>query len=484
MVHDLNETLDGERFKNWEMPVNQMSGIQIDVPQLPTLLSFQTVKDYRDYLSRLHKWPGALDQTISAMRAGMADGLMPPKFLLEKVAEQARRVTNGQLKDGPFAQPLKHFPESIAKPDQLVLRKAIEEAIENEMVPAYHRFEVFVRDSYAPKGRAEAGIWSLPDGPARYAYAVKSSTTSDMTPDEIHKLGVAQVAEIEAAETTIALKLGFADLKGLRASVNANPKLHFHSAEEILDLYRGYVDQMYVKLPSLFTHLPKAKMTVAAIEDFRAKESSTGYIPGAADGSRPGRVEVNTYAWEKQITPGTESTAYHEGVPGHHLQVAIAQELTGLPQFRRQGGYGAFSEGWALYSERLGKELGFYQDPYSDYGRLEDEMLRAIRLVVDTGLHDKRWTREQVVDFFHEHSNQAESLVQSETDRYIAWPAQALSYKIGQLTILRLREKAKASLGSKFDIRLFHDEVLGAGALPLDVLTERIDQWIEKQKHV
>jgi uncharacterized protein (DUF885 family) len=481
MVRNLEENLAGERFKNWEMPVNQMNGIHIDLPQLPTLLQFQDVKDYRDYISRLHKWPVSFDQTIAAMRAGMADNLMPPKFLLEKIADQARRIADSPLKDNPFALPLQHFPDSISAADRESISKETKSAIQQDLMPAYHRFELFVRDEYAPKGRSEVGIWSLPDGAARYAYAVKVSTTSDMTPDEIHQLGLAQVAEIETAELAIAKKLGFADIPALRASVNANPKLHFHSAEQMLDMYRGYIDQMYTKLPSLFNRFPKAKVTVAAIEDYRAKESSTGYVMGSADGSRPGRVEVNTYAFEKQITPGTESTAYHEGVPGHHMQIAIAQELTGLPQFRRQGNYGAYAEGWALYSERLGKEIGFYQDPYSDYGRLEDEMLRAIRLVVDTGLHDKKWTREQVVDYFHKHSNTPESLVQSETDRYIVWPGQALSYKVGQLTILKLREKAKASLGSKFDIRLFHDEVLGAGALPLNVLTERIDQWIEKQ---
>ncbi|MGC2660953.1 MAG: DUF885 domain-containing protein [Bryobacteraceae bacterium] len=481
MVRNLEETLEGERFKNWEMPVNQMNGIQIDLPQLPVLLTFKTVKDYRDYLSRIHKWPTSFDQTIATMRAGMADNLMPPKFLLEKVADQAKRVADSPINDSPFATPLQHFPDSISKADQAAIRKDIDGAIQNELVPAYRRFQAFVRDEYTPRGRTEVGIWSLPDGAARYAYAVKTSTTSTMTPAEIHELGVAQVAEIEVAEKAIASKLGFDSIKALRLSVNSNPKLHFHSAEEMLDLYRGYIDQMYTKLPTLFTHLPKARVNVAAIEDYRAKESSTGYVFGAADGSRPGRVEVNTYGWEKQITPGTESTAYHEGVPGHHLQISIAQELTGLPQFRRQGNYGAFAEGWALYSERLGKEVGFYQDPYSDYGRLEDEMLRAIRLVVDTGLHDKHWSREDVVNYFHEHSNQPESLVQSETDRYIVWPGQALSYKVGQLTILRLREKAKKSLGPKFDIRLFHDEVLGAGALPLDVLTERIDQWIAQQ---
>lgn len=482
MVRNLEETLAGERFKDWEMPVNQMNGIHIDIPRLGGLLQFETAKDYRDYISRLQKWPNSFDQTIAMMRAGMADHLMPPKFLLEKVADQAKRVADSPVKDSPFALPLQHFPSSVSEADRQAIRKDTENAIQNEIVPAYRRFESFVQNEYAPKGRTEVGLWSLPDGAARYAFAVKSSTTTEMTPAEIHQLGLAQVAEDEAAETAIASKLGFADIAALRISINANPKLHFHSAEQMLDAYRGYIDQMYGKLPTLFTHFPKAKVTVVAIEDYRAKESSTGYVFGSADGSRPGRVEVNTYAFEKQITPGTESTSYHEGVPGHHMQIAIGQELTGLPQFRRQGNYGAFAEGWALYSERLGKEIGFYQDPYSDYGRLEDDMLRAIRLVVDTGLHDKKWTRQQVVDYFHQHSSQPESLVQSETDRYIVWPGQALSYKVGQLTILRLREKAKTALGAKFDIRLFHDEVLGAGALPLNVLTERIDEWIANQK--
>ena len=236
------------------------------------------------------------------------------------------------------------------------------------------------------------------------------------------------------------------------------------------------------KLPSQFTPLPKAPVKEMAVEAYREKEASTEYQQATPDGSRPGRVEVNTYGWAKQTTPEVESTAYHEGVPGHHLQISIAQELPSLPPFRQQENFTAYTEGWGLYAERLGKDVGFYQDPYSEYGRLESEMLRALRLVVDTGLHYKKWTRQQVVDYFHAHSNIAEDEVQSETDRYISWPAQAVGYKVGQLTILGLREKAKAALGPKFDIRLFHDEVLGAGALPMDVLTERIDAWIQTQK--
>ncbi len=482
MVRTLEEQLAGLRFKNWEIPVNQMDGIHLDLPQFPVLLRFQTAKDYRDYITRLQKVPTVFAQVMANMRSGMSDGLMPPKFLLEKVGEQARRVAAVPLAESPFTEPLKHIPASIPAAEQQSIRKDLMAAVQDDVLPVYAKFAKFVSEEYAPKGRTEVGVWSLPDGPARYAFRVKESTTTNMTPDEIHQLGLQQVTEIETAELAIAAKLGFPDLKSLRESINSNPKLHVHSAEEILDIYRGYIDQMYGKLPSLFTHLPKARVTVAAIEDYRAKESSTEYQQGTPDGSRPGRVEVNTYAWEKQTTPGMESTAYHEGIPGHHLQISIAQESTSLPQFRRHMGYTAYQEGWALYSERLGKEVGFYQDPYSDYGRLEDEMLRAIRLVVDTGLHEKKWTRQQVVDFFHAHSNIPESLVQSETDRYIAWPAQALGYKVGQLTILRLREKAKTELGSKFDIRLFHDEVLSAGALPMDVLSERIDSFIASQK--
>ena len=268
-----------------------------------------------------------------------------------------------------------------------------------------------------------------------------------------------------------------------KVSLKDNARLKPKSGDQILDLYRKYVDQMYNKLPSLLTRLPKARMTVVPTEAFRAKEASAAeYVQGSPDGSRPGRVEVNTSDFEHRTTLAIESTAYHEGVPGHHMQITVAQELTGLPPFRQQEYYTAYTEGWALYAERLGKEVGFYQDPYNDYGRLEDDMLRAIRLVVDTGIHSKKWTRQQVVDYFHAHSSIAEPEVQSETDRYIAWPAQALGYKIGQLTIIRLREKAKAELGANFDLRAFHDEVLGGGALPMDVLSERIDAWTAQQK--
>jgi uncharacterized protein (DUF885 family) len=301
-----------------------------------------------------------------------------------------------------------------------------------------------------------------------------------MTPDEIHELGLTEVARIEVEQLAIARKLGFVDLRSFRDSIAKMPALHPKSRQQLIDEYKQYTAQMWAELPKLFGRLPKAKLEIMPIEPFREKEASTAYTPGTPNGSRPGHVFVNTYDFANQLTINNESTAYHEGVPGHHMQISIAQELTSLPPFRQQGGYTAYVEGWALYSERLGKEIGFYRIPYSDYGRLDDEMLRAIRLVVDTGIHWKHWTRDQVVQFFREHSSEGESLIQSETDRYIAWPGQALGYKIGQLTILRLREQAKQALGDRFDIRAFHDEVLGAGALPMDILEQRIAEFIAR----
>jgi uncharacterized protein (DUF885 family) len=356
-------------------------------------------------------------------------------------------------------------------------------AIHDSLLPAYAKLGKFVKEEYAPKGRTEPGMWSLPDGEARYAFNVKALTTSNQTPEEIHQLGLREVARIEGEMLQIAKKLGFDDLKSLNAAIEKNPKLHAQSRQQILDLYKGYIDQMYAKLPQLFGRLPKAKVEVVATEAFREKEASSAeYQTGSPDGARPGRVQVNTSNPEQRKIITCESTAYHEGVPGHHMQLSIAQELPTLPPFRQQGGYTGFIEGWALYAERLGKEVGFYQDPWSDYGHLQDEMLRAIRLVVDTGFHYKHWTRDQVVQFFHDHSAVDEVEVQSETDRYIVWPGQALAYKMGQLKILELREKAKKELGAKFDIREFHDQVLGAGALPLDVLGEQIDRWIAEKK--
>jgi uncharacterized protein (DUF885 family) len=483
MVRSLKETLDGARFETWLMPVNQMSGVHILLPQLAAMLQFTTVKDYEDYITRLETMPTVFEQTIAQMKAGMAKGLMPPKILLDRAVPQAEGLSKAKPEESPFAMPLAKFPASIEKADQDRLRTAVLAAIQTRVLPAYVGFATFLREEYAPRGRTDLGVWALPDGPARYAFAVKSYTTSPFTPDELHEVGLQEVARIEAEMAAIGKRLGFADLKAFQDHIRSNPKLKAQSREEIIARYQKHTDAMYAVIPKLFCRLPKGKMVIEQVEAFREKEAAGAeYQQGIKDGSRPGRVLVNTSSPTERLWLDMESTAYHEGVPGHHLQIAIQQELAELPSFRQQAYFGAFQEGWALYSERLGREIGFYQDPYSEYGHLQDEMLRAIRLVVDTGVHAKKWSREQMVQFFRDHSTIDEPSVQNETDRYIAWPGQALSYKVGQLTILRLRDEAQAALGGAFDIRRFHDEVLGGGPLPLDVLEARVQAWVAAQK--
>jgi uncharacterized protein (DUF885 family) len=483
MIRDLKMQLQEARFKPWETPVDQQNGVHIDLPQLTTILSFQTIKDYDDYLSRLRQMPRLFDETIIQMRKGMADKFMPPRFILEKVVEQSESIATQVPEKSPFAVPFSKFPKEISEAEQKRIRDAGIATIRDSVLPAYVRFTKFVREEYAPNGRTEPGIWSVPDGDARYAFRVKDSTTTNLTPEEIHQLGLAQVNEIEGRMLAVATQLGFKDLKTFKASLASDPKLHAHSRQQIIDLYTKYIDQMYAKLPDLFGQMPKAKVEVAPVEEFREKgASAAAYEPAAHDGSRPGRVMVNTGDFENRSLLDIETTSYHEGVPGHHMQFSIAQQVPGLPPFRQNEYFTAYVEGWALYSERLGKEVGFFQDPYSYFGHLQDDMLRAVRLVVDTGLHYKHWTRQQVVDYFHEHANEDEVNVQSETDRYIAWPAQALGYKIGQLEILKLRQYAKDELGDKFDIRAFHDTVLTGGALPMDVLSDRIHSWVAAQK--
>jgi uncharacterized protein (DUF885 family) len=482
IIRDLRIDLDGARFKPWEMPVDQMNGVHTNLPQLINVLPFDSVKDYEDFITRMKLFPRLFDQNIDHMRQGMADGLMPPRMLLEKVVTQSNAIGSMAPEQSPFIHPFDKFPDSVPDADRKRLREAAIAAIRDSVNPAYAKFASFVRDEYAPKGRSEPGVWSLPDGAARYAFRVKESTTTNLSPEEIHQIGLTQVKEIEARMLQIANQLGYKDLKSFGAHIKEDPKLHPRSRQEILDLYTRYIDAMYSKLPELFDHLPKGHLDVMPIEEFREKDASTHYLQGTPDGSRKAHVMVNTGDFAKRTKLEIETTAYHEGVPGHHLQIALAQELPELPKFRQQEYYTAYTEGWALYSERLGKEVGFFQDPYSNFGHLQADMLRAIRLVVDTGFHYKHWSRQQVVDFFHDHSLIDEPDVQEETDRYMAWPAQALGYKIGQLEILKLRAYAKDQLGDRFNLRAFHDQVLTGGALPMDVLTDRVHDWVGQEK--
>ena len=482
MIRQLQQQIEGAQFKNWEMPVNQMGGMHLELADLVALTSFNTVADYDNYLARLHQIPHAFDQLTANMRQGLRDGLMPPRYLLEKVAAEADDIAGKTGESSPFAKPVKDFPSSVPASEQKRIHDAVLASIADQVVPTYRRFAAYVRNEYAPHGRTEPGVWSLPDGAARYRFAIRRITTTDMTPEAIHALGLKQIDEIEAEMLADAHELGFKDLASLNDHIKNDRSFYATSGQQVLDLYANYARGMEPELPKLFGHLPKSKLTVIPMEASRSKNAvPADYTDGAADGSRPGHINVNEYDPEHRLVLNVEAIAYHEGVPGHHLQLSLAQEMEALPEFRRHAGYTAFVEGWALYAERLGKEVGHYQDPYSDYGRLENEMWRAIRLVIDTGVHEKHWTRDQMVDYFHRYTAMDEPNIQSEVDRYIAWPGQALAYKLGQLEILKLRDQARQKLGDKFDIRVFHDEVLGNGALPLDVLDSEVNGWIGQQ---
>jgi uncharacterized protein (DUF885 family) len=482
----LREFADDEEasgFKEWEMPVNQMEGVYATYPQLVAELSFTSVKDYDDWIARLRAIPNAFDQVTTNMSLGMDDKRVPPKFLLEKALGNVKQLAGQKPEDSALALPLKMFPTSIPAAEQERIKTEMLGVISKQVLPAYTRFAHFLEVSYIPAGREQPGIWALSDGASYYQFLIRRTTTTNLTADQIHQIGLDEVKKDEAEMLAIAQKLGFKDLKSFDSSLKDNPKMHPASADALLDAVRGYLTPMQAKLPQLFGRLPKAPFEVAPVPDYLEKTSAPAYYePGTPDGSRPGRLRINTYNFKDRNLYIVEDTAYHEGVPGHHLQISISQELEGVPEFRKYEGYTAYVEGWGLYAERLGKDVGFFQDPYSDYGRLLGDDWRAVRLVVDTGVHSKRWTRDQMVRFFHDHSAIDETAIQAEVDRYIAWPSQALAYKIGQLQILQLRERAKNALGAKFDIRAFHDQVLDAGALPLDVLSARIDAWIASQK--
>jgi uncharacterized protein (DUF885 family) len=478
LVRTLEQRNDDYAFKDFEMPVSQMSGPHTYLADLPLSSPFSSVKYYQDYISRLHQIPRVFTQTEEVMRAGMKDNLMPVRFLLEKVPGQC----DGVIAENPFLLPTKKYPSDISAADQQRLTQQITDVVNKEVLPAYKEFGHFVATEYAPHGRTTLSIASLPGGESRYRHDIRSFTTvSSLTPDQIHELGLREMDRIGAQMLAIAHQEGFSDLASFGASLKTNPKYTPTSADQILDDYRKYLAQMQGKLPQLFTYIPGSPVTVEAIPAFQSA-MATHYQTGTPDGSRPGRVVVATSDFAQRSLVNDEAIAYHEGIPGHHMQLSVAQQMTGLPKFRQHSSNSGYIEGWALYAEQLGKEVGFYQDPVSDWGRLSSERFRAVRLVVDTGIHSKGWTREQVVDFFRKSGVVSEPEIQSETDRYIAWPAQALSYKLGQLKFVELRERARKDLGAKFDIRTFHDEMLSGGVLPLDLLDARTESWIQTQK--
>jgi uncharacterized protein (DUF885 family) len=462
-------------LKNYEMPVNQQRGVHTGLADLPNSAPFDSVPHYQDYISRLHQIPRVLEQTTEVMRQGLKDGLMPPRLVLEKLPGQC----DGIIAANPFLEPTKKFPAEFSEQDKQRLTSEINKAVNEDVFPAYRKFAEFLRTEYDPKGRPVLSIESLPDGKRRYAEAIKTMTTLNITPEQVHEIGLKEVERITAEMTRLAATQGQKDLASFRTAINNDSKWKPTNAQQILDDYTNYIHQMEPKLPQLFGLLPKSPVKVEPIPEF-AKAESTHYVQGTPDGKRPGRVVVAVSDPTKRTLVNDEAVAYHEGVPGHHMQISIAQTLPNVPKFRLHGFYSAYAEGWALYAEELGKEIGFYQDPVSDYGRLNSELFRAVRLVVDTGIHDDNWSREKVIDYMHANDCN-DALAQTEADRYIAWPGQALAYKIGQLTIRKLRDEGKAQLGDKFDIKAFHDEILNGGAMPLDLLQERVEAWIKDQ---
>ena len=478
-LRQLQQRVDDYDLKEYEMPLSSSGGgggIHASLADLPLSMPFDSVKHYEDYIARLHQVPKAFLQVEDVLRAGVKDHLVPVRFIAEKIPGQAE----GVIAANPFILPLKKFPASFSDDDKKRLTDEITSTVNNEVFPAYKQFAAFITTDYIPYTRTTLSINSLGGGKRRYQATLRRFTTTDLTAAQIHEIGLKEVDRITAEMAALAKANGYSDLASFRDHVESDPKYQPASADAIVDDFRKYIAQMEPHLPELFNLLPKTAVTVEPIPPFQAA-AATHYQGGTPDGKRPGRVSVAVSDPTHRSFINDEAVAYHEGVPGHHLQITIQQSLTGLPEFRKHGGNSAYTEGWGLYAEELGKEIGFFQDPGSDYGRLRSELFRAVRLVVDTGIHDMGWSRDQVVEYMRNSHAIDEPTIQAETDRYISGPGQACSYKLGQLKIRELRERAKLQLGPKFDLKTFHDEILSGGALPLDVLDARVNRWIKAQ---
>jgi uncharacterized protein (DUF885 family) len=478
-LRQLQQRVEDYDLKEFEMPLSASGGgggIHANLADLPLSMPFDSVKHYEDYISRLHQIPKAFLQTEEVLRAGVNDHLVPVRFIAEKIPGQAE----GVIASNPFLLPLKKFPASFSDADKKRLTDEITSTVNNEVFPAYKQFGEFITKDYIPKGRTTLSVNSLGGGKRRYQATLRRFTTTDLTAAQIHEIGLKEVDRITGEMTALAKANGYQDLATFRDHIENDPKYQPVSADAIVEDFRKYIAEMQPRLPELFNLLPKTAVTVEPIPPFQAA-AATHYQGGTPDGKRPGRVSVAVSDPTHRSYINDEAVAYHEGVPGHHLQITVQQSLTGLPEFRKHGGNSAYTEGWGLYAEELGKEIGFYQDPGSDYGRLRSELFRAVRLVVDTGIHDEGWSRDQVVEYMRNSHAIDEPTIQAETDRYISGPGQACSYKLGQLKIRELRERAKQQLGPKFDLKTFHDEILSGGALPLDILDARVNRWIKAQ---
>lgn len=485
---DLRTSIEGAQFPGELAPINQFSSLPTLMPVLGSGMSaqpFATAADYDRFLRRMQDYVVWSDQAITNMREGVRRNVTYPRILMEKVLPQLAELIVADAEKSLFYQPLVKFPEAISGADQQRLRAAYRAAISDEINPAYQRLHDFIRDEYLQGARSAVGWSAMPNGAQWYAYLAKVSTTTDMPPDEIHALGLREVARIRSEMEQVKTQVGFkGDLPAFFRFLQDDPRFYYRDEKSLVQGYRDLKKNIDARLPKLFSDFPKADYEVRPVEPFRAQSAAGAfYQPPSADGSRPGIFYVNTFNLKAQPRFGMETLSLHEASPGHHFQVSIQQELEALPRFRRFGGnYVAYQEGWALYAESIGRELGLFTDPYQYYGRLSDEMLRAMRLVVDTGLHTKGWSREQAIRYMLDNSSMAPSDAEAEVERYIAIPGQALGYKIGQIRIRELRNKAQSALGARFDVKEFHSQVLRDGALPLAVLEAKIDRWIAARR--
>jgi len=474
---------EGHKFHWYLIPLNQREGIQ-SADELGDALRFTTVKDYEDWIARLQRFPTYMDQTIALLRQGMVEKIMLPKIIMQRIPAQAEKQIVDDPTKSPFYKPFLTFPPSISSADRDRLTAAAREAVKSQIVPSFRKFHDFWVKEYLPACPDEIGIWKLAHGDEMYAYFVREYTTTNMTPQQVHEAGLAEVKRIRAEMETIKQQTGFqGTMPEFFNYLRTDPKFFYKTPDELFEAYKAMAKTIDPNLVKVFRVLPRTPYGVEAIPAHVAPDTTTAYYRQlSADGSRPGTYFVNLYKPESRPKWEMLVLTLHESVPGHHLQIALAYEAGEQPKFRRYGGYGAFVEGWGLYAESLGDDMGLYTDPYSKFGQLTYEMWRAVRLVVDTGMHSMHWTRKQAIDYFMENAPKAELDIVNEIDRYIAWPGQALGYKIGQMKIRDLRARASRELGPKFDLKEYHDVVLRNGALPLDILEQNVNAWIAEKK--
>lgn len=480
------QSLEGNQFPFHLQPINQFYSITNFFVQLGSGASahpFKTVKDYEDFLSRADDFSEIIDQLVSNMQEGMQAGVTQPRILMAKLQPQIDAHVVDNAEDSNFYTPVRNMPEDFSAEDRERLTAAYEDKIMNTIVPAYQRISNFIGDDYLDNARETVGLYAQPNGVSWYDYMVRIRTTTTMTPEEVHQVGLNEVARIHGEMHSVMEEVGFdGDLKEFFEYMNTDPQFFFDEPEQLIQGYRDMSDHIAGLSEKLFEIFPKTGFEVRRVEPFREKSASGGsYQAGTPDGARPGVFYANAYDLSARPNWAMESLYLHEAIPGHHFQIMIQRENEDLPNFRRFGGFTAFSEGWGLYAESLGKEIGVYTDPYQYFGGLNAELWRSIRLVVDTGIHAKGWSRQQVLDYMYENSAVAEARAVSEAERFMAIPGQALAYKVGQLKIRAIRDDAEARLGDKFDVKAFHTEVLRDGAMPLSMLESKINRWIEAQ---